>query len=245
MEQIKLHTFIQDGIEYNLYNLPDGFIIKGDLNLSGSLTTELPNLSEVIVTGDFDCGNSPLKSLKGCPKKVGGNFDCSAAKLKSLEGAPMEVGGVFDCSYNELKSLEGSPRKVGKTFDCSVNKLISLKGAPIEVGGEFDCCENSKLTSLYHVTPNCNMIYCDTKLAQRYGLSRRDIMYEELKESSVFQKEKEQQEKIELQKGHLQERQEYLAERKGEKISSPAETTTHDSNSPTPSKPNGRDDGGR
>ncbi|MBQ7660211.1 MAG: ankyrin repeat domain-containing protein [Alphaproteobacteria bacterium] len=48
-----------------------------------------------------------------------------------------------------------------------------------------------------------------------------------------------------LQKGHLQERQEYLAERKGEKVSSSAEATTHDSNSPAPSKPNGRDDGGR
>ena len=36
-----------------------------------------------------------------------------------------------------------------------------------------------------------------------------------------------------------------LAERQGEKVLSPTEPTTHDSTSPTPSKPNGRDDGGR
>lgn len=36
-----------------------------------------------------------------------------------------------------------------------------------------------------------------------------------------------------------------IAERKGEKVSSPTEPTTHDSNSPTPTKPNGRGGGGR
>lgn len=53
------------------------------------------------------------------------------------------------------------------------------------------------------------------------------------------------QQQIESQRGHLQKRQEYIAERKGQKVSSITEPTTHDSNSPTPSKPNGRDDGGR
>ncbi len=48
-----------------------------------------------------------------------------------------------------------------------------------------------------------------------------------------------------LQKGHLQGRQEYLTERKGEKVSSPTEATVLDSNSPIPTKPKGRDDGGR
>ncbi len=43
----------------------------------------------------------------------------------------------------------------------------------------------------------------------------------------------------------LQERQDVLAERTGQKTSSPSEPTTHDSNSSTSLSPKGRDDGGR
>jgi hypothetical protein len=50
--------------------------------------------------------------------------------------------------------------------------------------------------------------------------------------------------KIENSLSKIGERKTELSERTGEKVSSPAEPTTHDSNSPTPSKPNGRDDGG-
>jgi len=61
----------------------------------------------------------------------------------------------------------------------------------------------------------------------------------------AFEMWQQKQQQIESQRGHLQERQEYLAERKGEKVSSPTEPTTHDSNSSASTKPYGRDDGGR
>ena len=51
--------------------------------------------------------------------------------------------------------------------------------------------------------------------------------------------------KIENSLSKIGERKTELSERTGQKVSSPAEPTTHDSNSPTPSKPNGRNDGGR
>jgi hypothetical protein len=217
-------SFTQDGHKYNLCDLPEGFTIKGDVYLSHKDVGKLPDLSKVFVEGNFACRGALLYTLKGAPKKVSGNFDCGFNELGSLEGAPQEVGGDFNCSGNDLESLEGAPKKVS---------------------GDFDCSENSGLISLCQVTPDCNIIHCDEKLAQQYGLKGSDIAYKELKESPVFQKEKEQQEKIESQKGHLQERQEYLAERKGEKVLSPTEPTTHDSTSSAPSKPNGRDDGGR
>ncbi|MBR1825586.1 MAG: hypothetical protein IJ770_03260 [Alphaproteobacteria bacterium] len=47
--QEKYLEFEQDGVKYNLYNMPKGFVIKGDLDLHGKGLTELPDLSEVIV----------------------------------------------------------------------------------------------------------------------------------------------------------------------------------------------------
>ena len=99
------------------------------------------------ITGDFDCSDLGLTSLKGAPQEVGGYFDCSYNQLTSLEGAPQEVGGDFSCYYNYLTSLEGAPQTIGGGFSCSNNKLTSLKGAPQEIGWDFYCSDN-QLTSL-------------------------------------------------------------------------------------------------
>ena len=134
------------------------------------------------VTGDFDCLNLGLKSLKGAPQKVGGHFDCSYNQLTSLERAPKEVGGYFTCSgnqlislegapkevngcfychLNQLTSLEGSPKKVGRGFYCAFNHLTSLEGAPKEVGGDFDCRKNPNLHSLDGIGEVKGKIYKD------------------------------------------------------------------------------------
>ena len=99
------------------------------------------------ITGDFDCSDLGLTSLKGAPQEVGGNFDCSFNQLTSLEGAPQIVDGYFNCIKNQLTSLKGAPIEVGKHFICSNNKLSSLEGASQTVGGDFSCFSN-QLTSL-------------------------------------------------------------------------------------------------
>ncbi|MBE6451528.1 MAG: hypothetical protein E7016_06160, partial [Alphaproteobacteria bacterium] len=120
---IKYLPFEQDGKTYNLYDMPKGFVIKGDLDLSDKGLTELPDLSEVVVKGDFCCYNNKLTSLEGAPKEVGGVFKCNANNLTSLKGAPQRVGGRFDCLFNQLTSLEGAPQEVGGDFDCDKNQL--------------------------------------------------------------------------------------------------------------------------
>ena len=99
------------------------------------------------VTGNFDCSNLGLISLKGAPQKVEGYFDCSENRLSSLEGTPQIVDEDFNCSNNKLTSLEGAPQEVGGSFNCSENQLTSLKGAPQTVGGSFYCSYN-QLSSL-------------------------------------------------------------------------------------------------
>ena len=104
-------------VYYDLYHLPKDFVIEGHLNLRGQGMTELPDLSDVIVEGDFDCSENDLLSLKGSPKKVGGSYFCSFNKLKDLVGASKEVGRKFFCGNNDnLESFDGLPEKVGISF---------------------------------------------------------------------------------------------------------------------------------
>ena len=120
-------------------------IYKGDIRIKSKYV--LPNLSDIIVTGDFYCSDNNLTSLEGAPKEVTGCFNCYCNNLTSLEGVPKEVGGYFNCSDNNLTSLEGAPKEVGGGYYCNYNNLTSLEGAPKEVEGDFDCSDNN-LTSL-------------------------------------------------------------------------------------------------
>ena len=138
---------------YEINNLPEGLVIKGDLDVSDYIWKEFPAcFSKIIVKGSFICSNCKnLKSLKNVPQCIGGNFDCSGCpNLDSLEGSSQSVGGNFDCSgCPKLSSLKGAPQSVDGGFDCSgCLKLSSLEGSPQFVGGNFDCSGCPKLSSL-------------------------------------------------------------------------------------------------
>ena len=211
---IKYLPFEQDGETYNLYDMPKGFVIKGNLDLWNKGLTELPDLSEVVVKGDFNCSHNKLTSLEGAPQRVGGDFDCNhnqltslegapkevgggfycySNRLTSLEGAPKEIGGEFSCSSNQLTSLEGAPQRVGGDFYCYSNQLTSLEGAPKEVGGDFDCNHN-QLTSLVGLPlmKESMKIYCDDSLENKYGFSdtcNDGVSYEQLCASPIYKSE--------------------------------------------------------
>jgi hypothetical protein len=138
-------------------------VVPGELDISSRCFTALPDLTAVVVAGDFWCSNNLLTSLKGAPRFVGGDFHCSYNLLTSLAGAPPSVGGAFYCVANRLTSLKGAPAEIAKDFHCydneltdlasgphkaggdflcNANHLISLRGAPEDVGGDFYCCRN-------------------------------------------------------------------------------------------------------
>ena len=169
----KKFEFEQDGKTYSLYNLPDGFVIKGDIDLEGKGLTELPDLSKVTVEGYFWCGSN---------------------KLTSLKGAPREVGGDFLCDKNQLTSLHGSPREVGGRFMCHTNQLTTLQGASQKIGGNFRCTHNYNLSSLFGLPnmPEKYGISCDYKLREKYGCPVAEhgtICYKDLIESSLYKSE--------------------------------------------------------
>ena len=124
----------------------DAFKIAKNSDFGQELTDGRFVWGEVV---GFICSGTPIKSLKGSPKKVDGDFGCAyCSELTSLEGAPEEVYGNFVCTTcKSLTTLNGAPREVSGDFNCSYcHSLTSLEGAPEEVGGNFDCeyCKNLK-----------------------------------------------------------------------------------------------------
>ena len=78
----------QNGKKYDVLNLPEGFVVDGDLDLSHMGLTQLPDLSTITVKGNFFCSHNELTSLKGAPKHVLGRVYCNYNHLKSLLDMP-------------------------------------------------------------------------------------------------------------------------------------------------------------
>jgi hypothetical protein len=124
------------------YRRDKGRIIVGSVNISNKNLRFLPDLREVVVTGDFCCNHNHLVTLEGCPREIGKGFDCTRNQLKSLVGGPRVVHTMYLCKGNQLTSLAGAPDEV-EDFDCSRNKLRSLEsGSHMKVKGVFSVSNN-------------------------------------------------------------------------------------------------------
>jgi hypothetical protein len=118
----------------------NGWVVKGNLDLSYLGLTQLPEIHSV--GGYFSCSDNQLTSLQYAPQSIGSSFYCDNNQLTSLQYAPQLVRGSFDCGYNHLTSLQYAPQSVGGDFWCSYNQLTSLQYAPKSVGGSFICHNN-------------------------------------------------------------------------------------------------------
>jgi len=121
-----------------IYELTDeGLVdVKGCVRLTGNKIVKLP-LKFGTVTGDFNCKENRLKTLKGSPKFVGGYFNCSDNELTTLMDGPDYVGGSYFCQMNSLSSLKGCPLEIIGRFNCAVNNLQSLLYGPKRVGKSY------------------------------------------------------------------------------------------------------------
>jgi hypothetical protein len=139
----------------------DGSIdVNGDVYILHDNKKDLP-LRFNFVSGNFNCNQGFLTSLKGSPIKVGKNFDCGHNNLISLEYGPSEVGGNFYCEHNKLTSLEHCPINIEGHFLCNSNKLTSLEHCPKKVGLNFECEYNYLDTLMYCPSDIGGDLYCE------------------------------------------------------------------------------------
>ncbi len=80
--------FFQEGQKYDIFNLPENLVIKGDLDISNMELKSLPKLTSVIILGTFNCSCNNLVSLENGPKQAT-IYDCSNNHLTNLFGAPI------------------------------------------------------------------------------------------------------------------------------------------------------------
>lgn len=137
------HYIRQDGKLYSMWDLPKGFVVKGNFDISYMDLPYLPNLSDVTVMGSFIANDNKFKSLVGMPKYIGGNCDISNSGITSLVGMTQHIGGYFQCNDNKCQNLIGGPQHVGQDYIIRRNGLTSLSGAPIHHNGSFICDKNN------------------------------------------------------------------------------------------------------
>lgn len=110
---------IEAGIRSNCVN----GVYAHNINLSGFKLKELPDLSDITVSGYFDCSNNKLKSLKGSPKVVGTVYFCDGNPLKSLEGVSEEIGDWF---IIDKKIWDRLPKDSETVLRIMLNNKITL-----------------------------------------------------------------------------------------------------------------------
>lgn len=174
-------TFEQDGKIYNLYDLPKDFVeFKGNLDLFERGIKELPDLSNVVIKGNFDIAQNELTSLKGFPKEVTGHCEAFCNKISSLKNFSAKIGGSISLSHNQISSLEGLQADIGGGLSLRENLVSS-----------FADINTDKLKIGSYIT-------VDASVAQKYGLRdlrdsarSNDFTLKELYESPVFKEERE------------------------------------------------------
>jgi hypothetical protein len=110
--------------------------VKNDVFLN-NLTLNYFPFQFGVVSGNFQCINSKLKSLKGSPTKINGFFQVYNNELTNLDYFPINVDGSISISKNKIKSLKGLPNKVFEDLDISENPIKTLKHCPEMVLGFF------------------------------------------------------------------------------------------------------------
>lgn len=105
-EDIKIWLNKMDINDYYVINDNLTVDVNDDVDISCKYLTHIP-IQFGMIRGSFECQNNNLKSLKGCPIKVGKYFNCAENQLTSLEYGPKIVDGYYYCYNNKILNLKG------------------------------------------------------------------------------------------------------------------------------------------
>lgn len=138
------------GIENCILNGDATIMAKGDIDLYSKDLAALPDLTRVILHGNFNVGMNRLTSPKGSPLIVYGHVNYGSNKMTTLEGGAHTVTGVYNCSGNELTSFKHAPAEC-LSLMADINKFENLKFSP-RVTKIIDVCA-TPIKNLQHL--NC------------------------------------------------------------------------------------------
>ncbi len=97
-------------VRYFRQKMADGnyaYVVDGRLDLSAQSLKKLPDLSHVIVKGDFVCSKNDLLTLIGAPRVVEGSFYCTGnPRLDSLRTLTTDIKGKIFTDHGNFPSLE-------------------------------------------------------------------------------------------------------------------------------------------
>jgi hypothetical protein len=128
----------------------NGYVnVDGNCNINDLDLYDFGEIQFGTVTGDFNCSDNNLTSLKGSPIKVGANFFCTENKLRNLIDGPEDVGKSYFCFGNKLLSLKGSPKRVGEDFVVDLEYVNTLEWVPGIIEGSLLLCDSFQDSMFY------------------------------------------------------------------------------------------------
>ena len=92
----------QDGVLYDVFNLPNNFVLNDAMDLCGMGLDKLPEMSTITVSSNFVCATNNLSDLTGAPHTVAGDCQFSGNPLVSLRGMPHKISGKIYLSGTQL-----------------------------------------------------------------------------------------------------------------------------------------------
>ena len=114
----KLIAYIkQDGVLYDVFDLPKNFVSYGTIDLSAMDLDKLPDMSTVTINGDFICPCNKLSTADGAPYSVSGHCKFNSNPLNSLHGMPYNIGGKIYLSGTNLTSKSFVPLYIENKLD--------------------------------------------------------------------------------------------------------------------------------
>ena len=102
---------------YDVFNLPENFVMNGLLDLHGMNLTELPDMHTVKIRSGFYCCSNELRNLKGAPHTIFGDANFSDNPLTSLYGMPRDIRGKIYLRNTRLNAKSFVPIYVENKLD--------------------------------------------------------------------------------------------------------------------------------
>lgn len=126
----KLIAYIkQDGVLYDVFNLPKNFTINGSIDLCAMKLYVLPDMQSITIKNNFICATNALTDLVGAPHTVDGDVEFGNNPLTSLRGMPRNIGSKIYLSHTCLHGKSFVPIYMENKLDDVVGISDKVRNA--------------------------------------------------------------------------------------------------------------------